>query len=259
MQFHDLGDFFLEIGETGHAMRHYSRMREYSTTPAHIALMSLKIVKTSAESGNWANILSYATKALTSQAVEKEPMMRTQLQLYLALAHLSLSEYANCAATLLNVTFEASGRCNDIMSQRDIANYASVCVLATAGRATVKHKLLQNPEFKQFLELVPEMREALRAFDACNYNGCLHQLSQLEAEFQLDLHFQSHVAALFKTIRSNAILQYVRPFASVDLAGMASAFGQPIEVWPSPTACASALHFPTFTWPHASSISRLVL
>jgi len=54
-----------------------------------------------------------------------------------------------------------------IMSQRDVATYGGLCALASFTRTELKEKVMENPGFKEFLELFPEVRELIKGY------GCL--------------------------------------------------------------------------------------
>ncbi len=115
-------------------------------------------------------------------------------------------------------------------------------------------KVLENAAFKNFLELVPQVRELINDFYGSRYASCLKYLEELrvlyiyiyfyshlskykelalthiytmlhwQPDLELDLHLHDHVESLYQKIRNKAIVQYFSPFVSVDMQTMAQAF-----------------------------------
>ena len=48
-----------------------------------------------------------------------------------------------------------------MISSSNVATYGGLCSLASLDRKQLKEKVLQSPNFKQFLELEPCMREVI--------------------------------------------------------------------------------------------------
>jgi len=84
--------------------------------------------------------------------------------------------------------------------------------------------VIDNATFKNFLELVPEVRELINDFYSSRYASCLKYLDKIKSDLQLDIHLHEHVENLYERIRNKAIIQYFSPFISVDLNTMADAF-----------------------------------
>jgi COP9 signalosome complex subunit 1 len=94
----------------------------------------------------------------------------------------------------------------------------------TIYRTELQSQVTANIGFKEFLELVPELRDTIRDFYHSRYAACLRSLEALRFPLTLDMHLGSHVASLYDQIRERAVMQYVSPFKSVDLHAMAVAF-----------------------------------
>ena len=67
-----------------------------------------------------------------------------------------------------------------IISANDIASYGGLCALATMDRGELKKKVFENSEFKQFLELEPQVREVLYTFYNSKYGTCLELLTKMK-------------------------------------------------------------------------------
>ncbi|XP_076893906.1 COP9 signalosome complex subunit 1-like [Bidens hawaiensis] len=85
-------------------------------------------------------------------------------------------------------------------------------------------KAIDNVNFRNFLELVPEVRELIHDFYSSHYASCFDYLGNLKANLLLDIHLHDHVEPLYTQIRNKALIQYTHPFVSVDLNMMANAF-----------------------------------
>lgn len=64
----DLGDHYLGAGDFHSAVRCYVSSRDYCVSPRHVITMCMNVIKASFFMQNWANVLSYVTKA--EQALE---------------------------------------------------------------------------------------------------------------------------------------------------------------------------------------------
>jgi len=111
-----------------------------------------------------------------------------------------------------------------VISPQDIATYGCICALASFDRIDLKNRILENQNFRQFLELTPQFRKIIEDFYQSKYTSCLQGLEQIKSELQLDIHLHDHVAGLFQEIRKRALIQYFSPFLSVDMNKMAATF-----------------------------------
>lgn len=83
----------------------------------------------------------------------------------------------------------------------DVATYAALCALATFDRDELKSKVIDNRQFKGFLELVPKVRDVILDFYNSRYAGCLKHLDDLKPGLSLDIHLYDHVDTLYLKIR----------------------------------------------------------
>jgi len=102
--------------------------------------------------------------------------------------------------------------------------YGGLCALASFDRAELKAKVIDNPEFKNFLELEPHIRELIQSFYHSRYKTCLQIMEDWKNDFLLDYHIHGHIEALYDHIRRKALIQYFSPFLTVDLVKMATSF-----------------------------------
>ncbi|KAK1373926.1 COP9 signalosome complex subunit 1 [Heracleum sosnowskyi] len=223
MGYNDFGDFYYAHGALGDAFKNYVRTRDYCTTAKHIIHMCLNAILVSIEMGQFTHVTSYVSKAEQSpEAVE--PIVAAKLRCAAGLAHLEAKKYKLAARMFLETHPELGNNYSEVIAAQDVATYGGLCALASFDRAELKAKVIDNINFRNFLELVPEVRELIHDFYSSHYASCLDYLGSLKANLLLDIHLHDHVDTLYDQIRSKALIQYTHPFVSVDMRKMADAF-----------------------------------
>ncbi|KAL3649528.1 COP9/signalosome complex subunit Csn1 [Castilleja foliolosa] len=223
MGYNDFGEFYYAHGQLGEAFKNFVRTRDYCTTSKHIIQMCLHAILVSIEMGQFTHVTSYVSKAEQSQDA-LDPVTIAKLRSAAGLAHLEGKKYKLAARKFLETGPELGNNYTEVIAPQDIATYGSLCALASFDRAELKSKVIDNINFRNFLELVPEIRELINDFHTSNYASCLEYLGNLKANLLLDIHLHDHVETLYEQIRSKALIQYTLPFLSVDLNMMANAF-----------------------------------
>ncbi|OZJ03716.1 hypothetical protein BZG36_03295 [Bifiguratus adelaidae] len=229
MGHNDLGDHYYACGDLGEALKCYTRARDYCTTPKHIIDMCVNV---NIELGNYARIHSFVVKAESTQDVADKKSTLAWLKCCSALAHLDSNtpnKFKPAATCLLAVPFEAGSNLSELMSANDVAIYGVLLALASFNRTEIKTNIIDNAEFKNFLELEPQCRELVFAFYNSDYQTCLNLLQRMKDELHLDIHLHSHVDTIYNSIRKKALIQYFSPFLNVDLEKMAAAFNTDIK------------------------------
>ncbi|KAH9604075.1 hypothetical protein KSS87_010415 [Heliosperma pusillum] len=223
MGYNDFGDFFYAHGQLGDAFKNYVRTRDYCTTAKHLVNMCLNAILVSIELGQFSHVNSYVTKAeQTPEALE--PIVLAKLHCAAGLANLEAKKYKLAARKFLEVAPELSNNYSEVIAPQDVATYGGLCALATFDRSELKSKVIDNLNFRNFLELVPEIRELIHDFYSSHYASCLDYLGNLKTNLLLDIRLHDHVESLYKEIRHKALIQYTLPFVSLDLNMMANAF-----------------------------------
>jgi COP9 signalosome complex subunit 1 len=100
--------------------------------------------------------------------------------------------------------------------------------LAFFDREDIKSRLLDNSDFKSYLELEPHIREAAQAFYSARYSVTLDILDRHRPDFVVDIFLSSHVDTLYKEIRQKALVQAFDPYSTVELATLSTLFSTPI-------------------------------
>jgi COP9 signalosome complex subunit 1 len=222
----DLGTHYYRIGDLVNASKAYSRMRDYCTTPAHIASTAFRIIAVAVEQRNW---MAVSNQVLKIQNLQMKPDDANRYAILVppttGLQRLSAGEYKDAAASFLVTDPSVGDQFNATMSPNDIAVYGGLCALASMSRSELQARVLDNPSFRNFLELEPHIRRAVSFFVACKYSQCLEILESYRNDYLLDLYLQPHVARIYRKIREKSIVQYFEPFGSVKLDNMEKVFG----------------------------------
>jgi len=229
MGHNDLGDFHYERGEFNTALRCYVRTRDYCTTSKHIISMCLNVIRASIQMSNFTHVANYIAKAESTPSPDSgpDPLLQSQLRIAAGLAHLESKKYKLAARKFLEVTLENCAY-PEIASMQDVALYGGLCALASFDRAELR-KLIDSASFRGFLELFPQVREAVNDFFHSRYASCLSYLDKLKPDLLLDLHLHDHVEELYTDVRSKALIQYFSPFVTVNMRLMATAFNVEVD------------------------------
>mmetsp|Transcript_31400 Transcript_31400/g.79014 ORF Transcript_31400/g.79014 Transcript_31400/m.79014 type:complete len:480 (-) Transcript_31400:255-1694(-) len=245
MGHNDLGHHHYNVGSLNEALKCYVRTRDYGTTTKHQTDMCLNIIKVGIEMGNYSHVVNYINKA--EQATEQlEGSVVGKLRAASGLAHLDSSKYKQAALKFVSMKFEVTEQqdnnrpvtknihpddlaFNQVIAPQDIAIYGGLCALATFDRSELSAKVIDDVAFKQFLELVPDMRELIFDFYGSRYSSCLALMDKIKGDVSLDMYLGKHVETLYDNIRSRALIQYFTPYASVKMPLMAQAFSTTVE------------------------------
>src|SRR5271155_3123275 len=101
--------------------------------------------------------------------------------------------------------------------------------MAFFDREELKTQLLDNSEFKTYLELEPHIREAAQAFFSARYSITLDILDRHRPDLMVDVFLSPHVDVLCREIRQKALVQAFYPYSTLELATLSSLFATPIS------------------------------
>ncbi|BCR90737.1 COP9 signalosome complex subunit 1 [Aspergillus chevalieri] len=221
----DLGQHYHQIGDQVSASKAYTRMRDYCTTPTHIASMLLKITNVAIERGDWLSVQSNVQRLRNLQSKpEEQTKNKPKMSAALGLSQLHLDAYLDAANSFLSTESTLGDSYNEVISPNDVAVYGGLCALASMDRNELQRKVLDNTSFRNFLELEPHIRRAISFFCNSKFRPCLEILEAYRADYLLDIHLQRHINLLISRIRTKSIQQYVVPFNRVTLDSMAKIF-----------------------------------
>jgi COP9 signalosome complex subunit 1 len=224
----DLGTHYYTIGDLNNAVKAYSRMRDYCTTAAHIASTAFRIIAVAIEQRNWLAVQSQVHKIRNIQ-LKSEEFARNQpkIQAAMGLQQMSTLDYHEAAISFIHTDPSLGDTYKDVLTSNDVAVYGGLCALASMSRAELQSKVLENSNFRNFLELEPHIRRAITFFCGSKYSQCLDILESYRADYLLDIYLQPLVEDIYKRVRTKSIVQYFQPFSKVTLASMEKMFGTP--------------------------------
>jgi len=239
MGHNDLGQHHLATGNLHEALKCFIRTRDYGTTSKHAIEMSLHVIKVGVLLGNYSHVMNYVSKAEQALETPPDPSITAKLRVVTGLSQLEGGKYKAAGLKLTQMKVEVGKDNNqpviknihpddlnfsEVMAPQDVATYGGLCALATFDRQELATKVMEDTAFKQFMELVPDMRQAVEHFYHSRYAACLSLMDKVRGDLELDLHMAPHVDKLYALIRSRALVQYFTPFASVRMDLMADAF-----------------------------------
>jgi COP9 signalosome complex subunit 1 len=220
-----LGDLLYSRGEITEAFRQYLRTRDYCTTPQQTVAMCINVVKCALEMKNYLHINTYVQKAEAFPAGTIDLDALGQLRAAQGVAYLAQGKYELAAKAFTSLPLDLGSSFSDVLSAGDVATYGTLCALATMGRSEVSSRVVNAATFRDLLNQAPEeVRDAANDFFSSRYGTALMALERLRPVLMLDPYLADHVQPLLAAVRAQAVTQYTKPFTSLDLVAMASAF-----------------------------------
>ncbi|KAK0947577.1 hypothetical protein LTR29_001185 [Friedmanniomyces endolithicus] len=243
------------LGGTGYGVAYqaFGKMRDYCTTPTHMASMILRLTYTAIlqavsaqQQGSTARhhldlVLSNCSRLRTCGVKEEEQVKLNPIAIAMSgIAHLGQANYHDAASAFLStpIAYNLLGPVHNtdfgraVASANDLAIYGGLCALATLSRQALIDRVLGGP-FRAFLELEPHMRKAISLYTTAKYQACLDLLRRYYSDWSLDVFLgvpassigsASHVDVLSAHIREKSITAYFSSFSEVSLASLASTF-----------------------------------
>lgn len=151
--------------------------------------------------GNFSAAQSFIIRAKSTPEIPDKDIVLAKLQCAQGLVDLSCGKFQSAANYFLETTFQLEGKYSEVrvfiyccylyivkikaISPNDIATYGGLCALSTFTRAELKKKVFENSEFKQFLELEPEIGELMHCFYHSKYSKCLEILERKKVCYNL--------------------------------------------------------------------------
>lgn len=224
----DLGKHYEATGQLAFAFDAYSRMRQDISIPRHVIDVSKHIIEISIERKEYIAVLSQVQKMRgTVVGPDEDKLIKAFCHASEGLSLMHAGQYADAAKTFLQTPPGMGTSFNTIISPNDLAVYGGLCALATIDRSEMQKIVLENSEFRAYLELEPHIRRAIQAFVGSKYSTCLEILESYRADYLLDVHLTKHVDDLYTLVRSKSIVQYFIPFSCVTFETLNKNFAPP--------------------------------
>ena len=237
MGYDDLGHHYHHVGELSKSNKAYSTMRDYCTTNSHIVIMNMHLINVNIDQRSWFAAQNHVQRIRGSAGGQKyfeADKNSAKLSAAQGLTYMVQLNYKDAAAEFLATNPRMSTAklddqldeeaYNEVLTPNDVAVYGGLCALASLTRDELKSRVLDNNDFRNYLELEPHIRRAVSYFVAGDYSRCLSILASYEADYLLDIYLQPHLHRIYHEIRSKAIRQYFVSFSVVTLANLAEKF-----------------------------------
>lgn len=112
----------------------------------------------------------------------------------------------------------------EVLSPLDIAYYGCFCALATFDRQELLDKVLNNGNFRKFMEPEGRLVDLIQAFRNNSFVTVFELLEELRSHLLLNIYAAKHVENICRLIRRRAFVQYTATFGVIDLPTMAKVF-----------------------------------
>jgi len=203
-------------------------MRQDAVTTKHITEVSWHLIEVAIEQENWIAVTSNVQKIQgVVHTPEEERMIQPYLKVADGLARMESGEFYAAALLFLEAESGMGSKCNTFISPNDVATYGGLCALASMERNELQTRVLENSNFRSYLELEPHIRRAISCFVNSRYSACLEILESYRPDYLLDIHLQKHLDSLYQQVRTKSIVQYFIPFSCVTLDSLNAAFSAP--------------------------------
>jgi COP9 signalosome complex subunit 1 len=230
MAHQDIGQYYEGVGSLREASEAYNSMRPDVGSPHHLVDVGKHLVSVAIQLREWSVVIGHLVKMTTLQAGSEEKNVIPFVKITRGIALMGLENYADAAQCFLSVDAATPATdYNEYAAPNDIAVYGVLLSLATLDRQKLQKQVLENQNFRTFLELEPHLRKAVSLFVNGRYTACLSILESHRSDYRLDLYLRKHVADIFKLIRTKCIVQFFIPYSCVTLDSMIAAFSRPGE------------------------------
>jgi len=223
-----VGNHRMLQGSFDEALTCFLDSKEHHEGPEAKMTTFLSIIEAAIANQQLNTIKSHAPRVqnLLSHKIEWKSKINASLGLY----YLSINHYNLAASHFLQCSVDLKNKYNHVICLKDIAIYGSFCALASFNRPELK-AMLENEEWKKFLELVPLWKKIIKAYIDSRYAECFQKINMQKPTLLLDIYLAPNFSLLDTNIHERAFQQYFRPFASVKIPSMAKAFNiNPVDV-----------------------------
>ncbi|KAJ2906191.1 26S proteasome subunit RPN7 [Zalerion maritima] len=222
----ELGKHLEYTGDLNGALEMYTKMRADVSTTKQLLETHMLISRIHLQNREWSTALGTATKLTGQVPDEKEFAPFVQwVRVVQAVCTLGTNNYEQAAQHFLKVNSESHNMYSNVASPNDIAIYGGLLALATMDRDQLQNRVLDDQNFRTFLELEPHIRRAIGMFVNSRFSSCLSILEAYKPDYLLDIYLQPHVKAIYSLIRRKCIVQYMIPFSCVTMDRMQEQFG----------------------------------
>merc|ERR1719204_1814182 len=170
------------------------------------------------------HVQSEFDRMFVTDAADTIPQMqRSRAMAMLGLYHLKRGDFFLASQHFVGV--ERMGDFNRVLTARDVGVYGCLTAMASLDRKGLQIQILDRLTFQMFLNKTPTIKQLVLAMFHSKYNELMKGLDNITKDLQLDIYLAPVLEKLLQSIRAKALLQYFKPFSSMDLNRMAKDFG----------------------------------
>merc|ERR1719313_2432050 len=162
-------------------------------------------------------------KAKTELAKGGDWERRNKLKVYEGMYLMTIREWKQASTLFLNVmpTFTAT----ELVEFKDFVFYAVITSMVALDRATIREKLIANPEVLSVIKKTPHLQEFLEAYFYSRYQDFMKNFVPIIDSVTNDRYLKPHIRLFNRRMRLNAYRQFLASYRSVTLEAMANEFG----------------------------------
>ncbi|KAI8322067.1 hypothetical protein GQ54DRAFT_311221 [Martensiomyces pterosporus] len=220
----ELARMYERCGKMDVAIAKWQEARSFCVTVDENAMLFLECAHISAAMSRWPQVNNHVQRVLST--LSKLPdQMSTEIRFLQLQADFGEGNWQAVANAIETLSYETamSAKVYDrgVLTPSDVALYGTLSGLAVLSRNNIKEKLIENPNFRLYLDHMPECLRLLQSFYSSRYSDTLARLEAIATLGRIDNVIARHISALCKLIKENIVVLYTQPFVSTSLASMA--------------------------------------
>ncbi|KAJ1971218.1 cop9 signalosome complex subunit [Dimargaris verticillata] len=226
----ELGEFYLQTGDTNAATKCYLRAREYCAHPTQYMDLFVRLMTLGLLTKQWPLVTTYLQRLSTYTFKTKPtPALQEQVLCIQALLHIRQGNYAEAVDHLTQLPRDPDQFSPQILSTRDVATLAVLCALADQPRSYIQNILRYNHRFKLYLETSTLAKHLIAAFHRSQFNQARAYLDTIVRTLAQDMFLAETASSMQEKIHTAMLLAYMRPYSVIDMRQMAMAFEIPSD------------------------------
>ncbi len=233
-----LAKFFQARGQSEEAITYFLRAKDHCSTTATTTSTTgssssstavpnspiNEIILSMGECGLEAQKGHYDEMVVHLSTTSMDPIYTSKLKCLRGIAYLNKGEYFLAAKTFLSIVHVAfTNQYNSVLCAEDLAIYGGILGLISLDRSKID-TLLEVEAWRERLEMVPHLQDAIKCYMKADYGGCLQRMEPMKEYLIRDLFMSPHVDTLWTMMREKCILQYSQPYSTVSLIAMKDSF-----------------------------------
>jgi len=217
----NLAKHFITTGRTSDALYQLFNAKSYAAGPWQMQEMILLMAETGLNNHSFSKVRELYDPNMETKASN---MFLSKLNAARGVAYLAEGQIKEAAKSFLSTTNELTNEFNQVVSAQDIALYGGLTALLALDRTEIAAMVEKNGGFRDRLEFVPVLRDAMHCYVRAEYGECLGLIDSLRGGWAKDVYLAPQADSLWRRVRGKCLVQYFEPYASVSLTSMMDSF-----------------------------------